>query len=203
MRTFPDKLNVRGANGKLLALFSEHAENVRDYVEVGCYEGHTAHHVIRRAKPGTTVHLLDYEAMMDRATPNVSAAASDRPDVNVMFYGNSDKTFDSYCWTLSKLMDEGKQFDFAYIDGAHTLHHDGLAFCLIDRMLRPGGIVCFDDYGWNMYGSKAMQEWEPFKDSYTNEQMHDHQVTRVVRQLVRTRPEYDEIVKNFAFRKRS
>ena len=44
------------------------------------------------------------------------------------------------------LTHEGAQ----YLDGAHEWHHDGFAHLLIDLMLRPGGIIEFDDYWWHV-----------------------------------------------------
>src|SRR5581483_11732845 len=42
----------------------------------------------------------------------------------------------------------GEQFDFAFIDGYHTFDHCLVDFFYIDMMLRPRGIVVFDDVGW-------------------------------------------------------
>lgn len=47
---------------------------------------------------------------------------------------------------LQHLTHEGAQ----YLDGAHEWHHDGFAHLLIDLMLRPGGIIEFDDYWWHV-----------------------------------------------------
>lgn len=37
-------------------------------------------------------------------------------------------------------------FGYVYLDGVHTWAIDGLAFVLLDRMLRLGGAIEFDDY---------------------------------------------------------
>lgn len=62
---------------------------------------------------------------------------------------------DSYVWWLrerlrAQLTDAGIQplYDFVFLDGAHTWDVDGLAFCLVDRLLRPGGWILFDDLDW-------------------------------------------------------
>jgi predicted O-methyltransferase YrrM len=41
-------------------------------------------------------------------------------------------------------------YDFCFIDGAHTWETDGLAFYLVDKILRPGGWILFDDLAWTM-----------------------------------------------------
>lgn len=46
---------------------------------------------------------------------------------------------------LPKLESSGYQFDFAFIDGMHTFDYALLDFFYIDRMLRVGGLVVFDD----------------------------------------------------------
>ncbi len=49
---------------------------------------------------------------------------------------------------LPKLDTSGLEVDFAFIDGGHTFDHCLIDFFYIDRMLRVGGIVAFDDSNW-------------------------------------------------------
>ena len=46
---------------------------------------------------------------------------------------------------LPELVGAGHLLDFAYIDGWHTFDYVLLDFFYIDRMLRPGGMVAFND----------------------------------------------------------
>ena len=46
---------------------------------------------------------------------------------------------------LPQLVAEGTKIDFAFIDGWHTFDHVLVDFFYIDRLLRIGGIVAFDD----------------------------------------------------------
>src|SRR5258707_1117285 len=57
----------------------------------------------------------------------------------------------SYTWELMRLIEsrvvEGRCrpfFDLCFVDGAHTWDTDGLAFFLVEKLLRPGGWVVFD-----------------------------------------------------------
>jgi predicted O-methyltransferase YrrM len=46
---------------------------------------------------------------------------------------------------LPKLLQKGAQFDFVFIDGSHLFDYVLVDFFLIDKMLRVGGYVAFDD----------------------------------------------------------
>ena len=49
---------------------------------------------------------------------------------------------------LPRLEAEGRKIDFAFIDGMHTFDYVMLDFFYIDRLLRVGGVVVFDDANW-------------------------------------------------------
>ncbi|MEY2469591.1 MAG: hypothetical protein QOF21_2289, partial [Actinomycetota bacterium] len=61
-----------------------------------------------------------------------------------------------YVWYLRTLIQEQMKesgavepcLDFAFLDGAGTWHVDALAFLLLDRLLRPGAWLVFDDIDW-------------------------------------------------------
>lgn len=55
-----------------------------------------------------------------------------------------------YNWYLMKYLEsDSGSIDFCFIDGAHTWEVDALAFLVVDLILRPGGIVLFDDLDWS------------------------------------------------------
>jgi predicted O-methyltransferase YrrM len=49
---------------------------------------------------------------------------------------------------LPRLLSRGERIDFAFIDGSHAFDCAFLDFFYIDRLLRVGGIVAFDDANW-------------------------------------------------------
>lgn len=49
---------------------------------------------------------------------------------------------------LPQLVAEGVQLDFAFHDGWHVFDHTLADFVFIDRMLRVGGLLAFDDTTW-------------------------------------------------------
>lgn len=63
----------------------------------------------------------------------------------------------SYNWFLhGKIRENSSEgacrpyLDFCFLDGAHTWVDDGLAFFLVDKLLKPGGWILFDDLSWVM-----------------------------------------------------
>lgn len=66
----------------------------------------------------------------------------------------------SYTWFLKseierRTVDGGckPRFDLCFLDGAKHWTTDGLAFFLVDKLLRPGGWMVFDDLDWTFEGS--------------------------------------------------
>lgn len=50
---------------------------------------------------------------------------------------------------LPELEAAGQRIDFAFIDGWHTFDFTLVDFFYIDRMLKPGGVVAFDNADWS------------------------------------------------------
>lgn len=97
----------------------------------------------------------------------------------------------SYTWELLRLLRRPKPpaFDFAFIDGAHTWDVDGFAFQLVDRMLRPGGWILFDDLDWSLASSPSLRDADWVR-ALPREQQQAAQVGQVFDLLVRTHREY-------------
>ena len=49
---------------------------------------------------------------------------------------------------LPKLLADGVQADLVYIDGMHTFDHAFVDFFYGDKLIRPGGVIAFNDCGW-------------------------------------------------------
>ncbi len=185
--------------------------SVRVVGEIGVFKGATTEAIARIIGPrGGALHLFDFQ---DVVTP-VGVAIS-RMGLPVFTHGNSHQSMDSYCWGLMELLEanEGPIFDYVYIDGAHTWHHDGFAFLLVDRLLRPGGYVDFDDFDWRLIDQPEltvlpdgrairtpMNLHRAYRAQYTRAQLETPQVARVIDLLVR-RSGYTEVVRNKVFQK--
>ena len=107
----------------------------------------------------------------------------------------------SFNWRLMRMLQEGQfeSFDFCYLDGGHTWYDTGLAFCLVDRLLKPGGWVVFDDLRFTFRQSSNRDK--PWVRRMPEEEQTEPQVQRVFELLVESNPNFSDFRKmgQFAF----
>ncbi len=173
----------------------------RRIAEVGIYEGATSEALARYLDNRGELHLFDFASRVEPVVARLRALGY----TNVVGHGNSEKLLDSYNWSLMRVLQAHTSpcWDYVYLDGAHTWELDALAFLLIDRLLVVGGHIDFDDYAWSPACSPSMNPAvRPLTaEEYTNEQIAEQHVARIVELLVRRDPRYLEIVPNKVFRK--
>jgi predicted O-methyltransferase YrrM len=108
----------------------------------------------------------------------------------------------SYTWRLMRMLEEDPtpRFDFCYLDGAHDWFVDGFAFFLVDRLLRPGGWIVFDDLNWTFAGSPTLSRSERVR-AMPEDERTTPQVRKVYELLVKTHPGYGgfRIVDDWAY----
>lgn len=135
-------------------------------------------------------------------TIDLESARQRQPDISTLLAqtGLQDwvrpiHTPTSYTWELMRLLDDGanneQPFDFAFIDGAHSWFVDGFAFFLVDRLLKPGGWILFDDLDWTYSTSRTMHDTEMVKAMPADERT-TAQVGKVFDLLIRTHPQYEQ-----------
>ena len=126
------------------------------FLEVGCFEG--------RASVWLLEHVLTHESSrldcidsfagsVEHGPMGVDVARSEqRFDHNIRASGVTGKVTKIKGLSQEVLRRLPPQFyHFAYIDGSH-LARDVLEDAVLSlRLLRPGGIMIFDDYNWNQY----------------------------------------------------
>jgi len=102
----------------------------------------------------------------------------------------------SYTWELMKLIQAQTSsaktqplYDFAFIDGAHSWETDGLAFFLVDKLLRPGGWILFDDVHWTFANSPALKNTAKVRQMPEDERTTP-QVMKVLSLLALQHPSY-------------
>lgn len=118
-------------------------------LEIGCFEGRSSIWFLERI----TTHPTSTMSCIDVFTP----AIEERFDHNVRVAGVSDRMrkYKGYSQDVLRTLEYGK-YDFIYIDGCH------LASCVLTDavlswdLLKPDGMIIFDDYLWNL--EKAQTE---------------------------------------------
>ena len=143
--------------------------------EVGVGIGATSVELCQALKGRGEIFLFDFDERLTALAADLRALGL----TNFRTFGNSRRTYDSYCWNLAKLALEqraarrGGLFHFAFLDGGHVFHHDAPAALLIKELLRPGGIVLLDDYDWSFAVSPTANPavMPDLRDQYTDEQI--------------------------------
>lgn len=175
--------------------------NARCIAEIGIYRGHTSMEFARYLNNSGELHLYDYTDRAKAVHDEIKRAGFN----NVQTFGCSYKLLDSYNWPLAKQVEKHSEpiYDYVFIDGAHTFAVDALAFVLVDRLLKVGGHVDFDDYDWTLEISPALNPsvFPLTRRLYTPEQIKAQQVRMIMDLLVRRDPRYREVVPNKIFQK--
>ncbi|MDC1068215.1 class I SAM-dependent methyltransferase [Candidatus Kapabacteria bacterium] len=103
----------------------------------------------------------------------------------------------TYIWELRNLISKNSTngvckpiYDFCFIDGAHTWETDGFAFFLVEKLLKPGGWILFDDINWTIAESKSLAQFDWVKDMPKEEKNTPH-VKEILELLVSQHPNFD------------
>jgi predicted O-methyltransferase YrrM len=183
-----DTPHMTAAQGERITSFI--LENqISDILELGFRHGvSTAYMATALAQTGNgRIVTVDLTSAKDNQ-PNIEdllGRIGERDRVEVFYEPTS------YTWRLMRLLreDPSPRFDLCYIDGAHDWFVDGFAFFLVDRLLRPGGWIIFDDLDWTYAGSPALAHTERVRQMPEDERTAP-QVRLVYDILVKTHPHY-------------
>lgn len=90
-----------------------------------------------------------------------------------------------YTWFLRDRLreDPRPRYDFCFLDGGKRWTVDGMAFFLVDRLLRQDGWMVFDDYSWVAEGRRP---------GWTAEEASVAPIREIFELLVRPHPDYSE-----------
>lgn len=98
-----------------------------------------------------TLTCVDLEESADRE-PNLEGLLE---KAGLTDFVSIKRERNSYTWFLKKAIEENTEnhvctpcYDFCFIDGAKNWTIDGLAFFLVDKLLKKDGFILFDDYRW-------------------------------------------------------
>ncbi len=123
-----------------------HAANPTVSIEVGLAYGVSAMFICDALQKTPTTRHIVIDPYQQTATWGFGAGLANLKNAGhegIVEFHASDSQH-----VLPQLDADGLKVDFAFIDGGHTFDHCLIDFFYIDRMLRVGGVVAFDDSNW-------------------------------------------------------
>ena len=147
--------------------------------EIGVGFGASALAACIKLSEQDTYYCFDFESSVNALLEDLSRVQNIK--CKRLGFGNTPRNLDSYNWNLSKLvLDMIKEnrdgiFDVAYLDGAHDFARDGLAVCLLKKLVKPTGFLVLDDV------MSRLTTWASpnyIDINFTREQAEDQQILR-------------------------
>lgn len=133
-----------------------HRHGARDILEIGFFRGKSSAYIgaileDQGAGKLTTIDRLTADRLPE---PNIHTLIR---ELGLSHRVEPIFAHRSFTWELSKLMrmDPTPRFDLCYFDGGHTWDDTGFGFTLVNYLLKPGGVIVFDDIDWSIGGSPA------------------------------------------------
>ena len=198
-KSFPAKIAVSGPNWETIDFIK--TTQCRTIAEVGIWKGFTSREFARFLDGNGELHLYDFQDNVDLVKRKLHSEGF----TNVKAFGCSYKYLDSYNWSLAQMLKQHGQplYDYVFLDGAHTWAVDALATLLLDKLLKVGGYIDFDDHDWTLQRSPSLnpKSFSLTGKLYTEEQIEAQQVKMIVDLLIRADSRYVEVVPNKIFRK--
>lgn len=140
-------------------LFVNNKKQIKDVLEIGCYEGRATVWLCENvlSQPGSTYEVVDTfggslsESGMihDKEQLEQGALAIEENfRHNIQFF--PDIEFTVHKGLSQKILPqlEKKEYDLIYIDASHRADDTLVDAYFAHKLLKPGGILIFDDFGW-------------------------------------------------------
>lgn len=124
--------------------------DIQDVLELGFFQGKSTAYMAAILEEIGHGHITTFDlAIAKNRKPTIYEVLD---DLGLMHRVTPVLSNRSFTWELSRLLAEKPlpQFDFCYIDGAHTWDGTGFSFFLVDLMMRPGGWIVLDDLDWTI-----------------------------------------------------
>jgi len=140
-------------------LFTEANFNIKNVLEVGCYEGRATSFVCEKfLEDGVNYEVVDtFGGTLEESGMTGTAERLKEDDFifnnfkhNISFYPNINfKINRGYSqYILPKLEKEGNKYDFIYIDASHRADDTFIDAYYANKMLNKNGLIIFDDFRW-------------------------------------------------------
>lgn len=162
-------------------------------VEIGVGIGATSLSICQILDQNDTYIGLDYDNKVELLVDELSREIDQGP--HIIGVGNSRKTYDSYVWSILKLIESGNKVDLVFLDGAHNLIFDGLVCALVDELLIENGYLVIDDVDFTMEDliEHNQSKQKEVEEIYTNEQIKYKQLELAINKILLKNPDFEEV----------
>ena len=164
------------------------SNNLRKGLELGFFHGVSSTYLAGAFQDVGGGHLTTIDLLTAKErNPNIEELLQQTGLAELVRVFYEPKSFN---WRLLELLHEGKQesFDFCYFDGAHTWYDTGFAFCIVDKLIAPGGWLVFDDLYFSFRESNNKDK--PWVRRMPEAEQVAQQVRYVFELLVEANPSY-------------
>lgn len=182
-------------------------KHIRQYrplhvLELGIAHGVSSCYMAAAIHENGAGHLTCVDLIDVAFTPSAEELVK---QANLTDYVSIHREKSSYTWYLKKLIEQRTkpggicepEFDLCYIDGSKNWTIDGAAFFMVDKLMREGGWIIFDDYDWtydSVYDPKSgrtASDGINICELSEDERTHPH-IEAIFRLLVVQHPNYGE-----------
>jgi len=203
--------------------FEEANKTLKGIPHIGEEQARELYHFVLRQKPRSCLELghahgassAFIAAALDEFgghldTVDLVSAAERKPNLEALLSELSlsqtvtiHREMNSYTWFLKKKIVSQSTggncqpcYDFCFIDGAKNWTMDGLAFFLVDKLLKDNGWILFDDY--NFTYEKYLKRRQVLDGISLRElgpdQLVEAQIEQIFNLLVRQHPSYSNFI---------
>ena len=151
--SFASEASITQDNGRILYNFILDKKPL-ECLELGFAHGISSCYIAAALDEVGTGHLSSVDL--------IRAAEWQKPSIEELLFKTGLQEYvtvarenTSYTWFLKKKIEENSSssqcqpiYDFCFIDGAKHWTIDGLAFFLVDKLLKEDGWILFDDFKW-------------------------------------------------------
>ena len=122
----------------LRSLIQKH--DIQNTIEIGCANGISSLFICDALRTKSSPHHV----MIDpyQTTQHAGKGIANLKRANISFAELIEKPSEI---ALPQLLDQGRRFEFGFIDGYHTFDHALLDFFYLNRLVTVGGLIALDD----------------------------------------------------------
>ena len=134
-------------------------EKIKNVLEIGCYEGRATIFLCEKIlQEGINYDIVDtFGGTLEESGMGGTAERLKKENFiynnfthNISFHShinfNINKGYSQHI--LPILVEQGKQYDFIYVDASHRADDTFVDAYYAHKMLKPGGLIIFDDFIW-------------------------------------------------------